>query len=127
MAARIRWLHRWARRRRCRRASHAISVECDLRCCLSGADSRRIQPIVADSDLRIGGLRTEAIEIFVVAVAEFISADELGVILVATHRVGMHHSLVPSQVGLEESVLLHQVPELPGRDLIGHPAPQSLT
>ena len=67
----------------------------------------------------------KTVEIFIVAIAKLISADVLSVILVATDRVRMHHSLVSSEIGLEQSLLLNQVPELPGGKLIGHPCPKS--
>mgnify|MGYP000966834241 FL=1 len=70
---------------------------------------------------------TKTVEIFIVAIAKLISADVLSVILVATDRVRMHHSLVSSEIGLEQSLLLNQVPELPGGKLIGHPCPKSLS
>ena len=46
---------------------------------------------------------TEAVKIFVVAISELVSANELVIILVATHRMRMHNSFVSPKISLEES------------------------
>jgi hypothetical protein len=72
-------------------------------------------------------LSTEAIEVFVVSVSKLVSADEFSVILVATHGMRVHHRFVPSEIGLKEPIFLYKCPELPGGDLVGHPAPKTLS